>query len=242
MRFGGRRRSGSRNGSGNGSAPASSRDERAVARMIRRVAGQVRDRRVLAALREVPRDAFVPAGLRRFAYAESALPIGGAQTISQPLIVGMMTEAAALAGDERVLEVGTGSGYQAAVLARLAREVVTVERVDALRYRARATLARLGVRNVRCLPAGRELGAADEGPFDAIVVTAAAPAVPDALVAQLADGGRLVIPVGTRREQELLVVTRHGDRLAQRSLGGCRFVPLIGEGAFPAEGQPDPLT
>jgi len=210
--------------------------------MIRRVAGQVRDRHVLAALRAVPREAFLPAGLRRFAYADSPLPIGGGQTISQPLIVGMMTEAAALVGDERVLEVGTGSGYQAAVLARLAREVVSVERVDTLRHRARATLARLGVRNVRCLPAGRVLGAAAEAPFHAILVTAAAPAVPRALVEQLADSGRLVIPVGTRREQELLVVTKRGDRLAQRSLGGCRFVPLIGEGAFAAEGEPDPLT
>ena len=226
-----------RSRSGNGSAPTASREERAVARMIRRVGGQVRDRRVLVALRAVPREAFVPAGLRRFAYDDTPLPIGGGQTISQPLIVAMMTEAAALAGDEHVLEVGTGSGYQAAVLARLAREVVSVERVDALRRRAQAALAGLGVRNVRCLPARSVLGAADEAPFDAIIVTAAAPGVPDALVEQLADGGRLVIPVGSRREQELLVVTKHGDRLARRSLGGCRFVLLIGEGAFPPEDE-----
>ena len=208
--------------------------------MLRDVAGQVHDRRVLAALRAVPREAFVPAGLRRFAHDDTALPIGGGQTISQPLIVGMMTEAAALTGDEHVLEVGTGSGYQAAVLARLAREVVTVERIDALRRRARATLEQLGVRNVRCLPAGSPLGAADEAPFDAILVTAAAPAIPAALVEQLADGGRLVIPVGSRLEQELLVVTKRDGRLAQRSLGGCRFVPLIGEGAFSDNGPASP--
>ena len=238
MRFGSPSNNGSRGGSANGRAALPPRDERAVERMIRRVAGQVRDPRVLAALRAVPREAFVPSGLRRYAYDDTPLAIGGGQTISQPLIVGMMSEAAALTGDERVLEVGTGSGYQAAVLAQIAREVVTVERIDGLRRRARATLDRLGVRNVRCRPAGPLLGAAAEAPFDAILVTAAAPAVPEVLTRQLADCGRLVIPVGSRFEQELLVVTRRGDRLSQRSLGRCRFVPLIGEGAFPAGAEP----
>jgi protein-L-isoaspartate(D-aspartate) O-methyltransferase len=226
-------RSRNSNNNGNGAVPAATPDGRATERMVRLVAKQVRDRRVLQALRAVPRAAFVPPAMQRFAYEDSALPIGGGQTISQPLIVGMMTEAAGLGGEERVLEVGTGSGYQAAVLARLAREVVTVERVDALRLRARQALEQLGVRNVRCLPAARELGAAREGPYDAIVVTAAAPAVPQTLVDQLAEGGRLVIPVGSRSEQELLVVTKRGARLETRSLGGCRFVPLIGEDGFP---------
>ncbi|MYD64706.1 MAG: protein-L-isoaspartate(D-aspartate) O-methyltransferase [Chloroflexi bacterium] len=222
---------------GNGAGPAPPRDsrDRAEARMLRLIRRHVRDRRVLDAMRAVPRDAFVPPGLRHQAFEDGALPIGRGQTISQPLIVAMMTEAAALDGDERVLEVGTGSGYQAAVLAYLAREVVTVERVGALRRGARATLRRLGVHNARCLSAGPVLGAPGDGPFDAIVVTAAAPEVPEALVRQLADRGRLVIPVGRRTQQELLLVTRRGERLRRRSLGGCRFVPLLGPGGFSEE-------
>ena len=223
---------------GNGAAPAPSGDsrDRAEQRMLRLIRRHVRDRRVLDAMRAVPRDAFVPPGLRHRAFEDGALPIGNGQTISQPLIVAMMTEAAALDGDERVLEVGTGSGYQAAVLAHVVREVVTVERVGELRRGARATLRRLGIHNVRCLLAGAALGAPGDGPFDAIVVTAAAPDVPEALIQQLAEGGRLVIPVGRRTAQELLVVTRRGERLRRRSLGGCRFVPLLGEGGFADEG------
>ena len=221
------------------SPPARDREAaRAAARMLRLVAGQVRDRRVLAAMRDVPREAFVPHRLRRLAFADGALPIGWGQTISQPLIVAMAAEAAALRGGERVLEVGAGSGYQAAVLARLAREVVAVERIEGLRLRASAALAGLGVRNVRCLPAGPDPGAPDEAPFEAIVVSAAAPAVPPSLAAQLADGGRLVIPVGTRAGQELLVLTRRGGEWRRRSLGRCRFVPLIGKDAFPETAPP----
>ena len=230
-----RARSDRRNGAGPANDP---KIERRVARMLARVAREVRDRRVLEALRAVPRHEFVPPSLRRYAYEDSALAIGGGQTISQPLIVGLMSEAAALEGDERVLEIGTGSGYQAAVLARLAREVVTVERIDELRLDAAERLAGLGVDNVRCLAAGEQLGAPDEAPFDAILVTAAAPTVPQGLVDQLAGGGRLVIPVGSRSEQELLRVTKRaagrGPGLEQQSLGGCRFVPLIGPEAFPA--------
>ena len=230
---------GSRGGNGAGPSQADDGRDRAEERMLRLIRRHVRDRRVLDAMRAVPRDEFVPHGLRRHAFDDGALPIGSGQTISQPLIVAMMSKAAALDGDERVLEVGTGSGYQAAVLARLAREVVTVERVGSLLRRARATLRRLGVRNVRCMPAASDLGAPDDGPFDAIVVTAAAPGVPEALVEQLAEGGRLVIPVGSRTHQELLVVTKRGRRIRRRSLGGCRFVPLIGEGGFAAEsGRP----
>ena len=231
-----RKRSERRNGaSGEGaSSLAEAREE-----MVDFVAREVRDRRVLDAMRAVPRHEFVPARLCRYAYEDSALPIGHEQTISQPLIVGLMTEAAALAGPgggERVLEVGAGSGYQAAVLARLASEVIAVERIEELRLAAARRLAQLGLDNVRCLAAGERLGAPDDGPFDAILVTAAAPSVPPGLVAQLAKGGRLVIPVGDREGQELLVVTRRGSGTRQRSLGGCRFVPLIGDEAFRAPG------
>ena len=227
---------GSRGGNGAGPGPADTGRDRAEERMLRFIARHVRDRRVLDAMRAVPRDEFVPPGLRRHAFNDGALPIGSGQTISQPLIVAMMSEAADLEGDERVLEVGTGSGYQAAVLSRLALEVVTVERVGGLLRRAKTTLRRLGIGNVRCLPAGTALGAPDDGPFDAIVVAAAAPDVPTTLVDQLVEGGRLVIPVGRRSEQELFVITKRGERLRRRSLGGCRFVPLIGEDGFPDEG------
>ncbi len=225
-----------RGGNGTGPAPPHDSRDRAEQRMLRLIRRHVRDRRVLDAMRAVPRDAFVPPGLRHRAFEDGALPIGSGQTISQPLIVAMMTEAATLDGGERVLEVGTGSGYQAAVLAHVAREVITVERVGALRRGARATLRRLGFHNVRCLSAGAVLGAPDDGPFDAIVVTAAAPDVPETLIGQLAEGGRLVIPVGRRTEQELLLITRRGERLRRRSLGGCRFVPLLGEGGFTDKG------
>ncbi len=201
-------------------------------RMVARVAQEVRDPRVLAAMLAVPRHEFVPPDVRRHAYADGALPIGRGQTISQPLIVGMMTEALALQGEERMLEVGTGSGYQAAVLARLARDVVTVEIVEELRERAAATLARLGVANVRVLAAGEEPGAPALAPFDAILVAAAAPAVPPTLLAQLVDGGRLVMPVGAREAQELWLLTRHGDEAPRRRLGGVRFVPLLGRGGY----------
>ncbi len=224
----------------NGAATDAAR-ARAEAReeLVRFVAREVSDQSVLDALRSVPRHEFVPPGLRGFAYEDSALPIGHGQTISQPLIVGLMTEAAALAGPdggERVLEVGAGSGYQAAVLAHLASEVVAVERIEELRVAAAQRIAHLGLRNVRCLAAGERLGAPDEAPFDAILVTAAAPSLPPGLVAQLAEGGRLIIPVGDREGQELLVVTKAGGRGRQRSLGGCRFVPLIGDEAFPEQG------
>ena len=233
-----RRRKHNRSKRRNGAAGEGARSlAEAREEMVEFVAREVKDRRVLDAMRAVPRHEFVPASLCRHAYEDGALPIGHEQTISQPLIVGLMTEAAALAGPdggERVLEVGAGSGYQAAVLAHLAGEVVTVERIEELRLATERRLARLRLRNVRCLAAGERLGAPDEAPFDAILVTAAAPAVPPGLVRQLAEGGRLVIPVGSRIGQELLVVTKRGGRVRQRSLGGCRFVPLIGDEGFPA--------
>lgn len=211
---------------------ASSPSAAAVA-MVHELARDIHDPRVLEAMLEVPRERFVPPPLRPYAYENEPLAIGEGQTISQPLIVAMMSQALALTGGERVLEVGTGSGYQAAILARLAREVVTVEVHDTLREAAEAALRELGATNVHCLPAGPVVGAPDLAPFDAIIVTAAAPRLPPSLVAQLREGGRLVIPVGSRAEQELLVVTKHErGRIEERSLGGCRFVPLVGPEGF----------
>lgn len=209
----------------------------AIEEMVRHVGRFVRDERVLDAMRVVPRDEFVPPRLRRYAFEDHALPIGEGQTISQPLIVGMMTEAARLDGHEHVLEVGTGSGYQAAILARLARDVVTVEIVATLREHAAATLARLGVANVTVLPADDELGAAQHGPYDAILVTAVAPSLPGSLLAQLRVGGRMVIPVGRHADdQELLVVSKTPEGIETVSLGGVRFVPLRGAGGFDDDG------
>ncbi len=205
----------------------------AIEEMVRHVARVVRDQRVLDAMRVVPRDEFVPPRLRRYAFEDHALPIGEGQTISQPLIVGMMTEAARLDGHEHVLEVGTGSGYQAAILARLARDVVTVEIVATLREQAAATLGRLGVTNVTVLAAESQLGAAHLGPYDAILVTAVAPSVPESLLRQLRVGGRMVVPVGRHDDdQELLVVTKTAEGIETTSLGGVRFVPLRGAGGF----------
>lgn len=196
----------------------------------------VHDRRVLKAIEKVPRERFVSSDLAERAYEDNPLPIGERQTISQPLIVAMMTEAMALTGDERVLEVGTGSGYQAAVLARLAREVVTVERFSNLAEAARKRLESLGVANVTVqVSEDGPIGWPEGAPYDAVLVTAAAPYVPQALLDQVKDGGRIVIPVGPRDHQELLVVTRRGDGISRKSLGGCRFVPLIGSQAWPSE-------
>lgn len=197
---------------------------------------RVRDERVLQAMAEVDRRAFVPDYLADQAYDDAPLPIGAGQSISQPLMVALMTEALALQGTERVLEVGTGSGYQAAILARLAAHVVTVERIPALAARARARLRALGIGNVEVHVAGDQLGWPAGAPYDAIIVTAAAPQVPQALLDQLVLGGRLVIPTGPLDHQDLLVVTKQADGTIRRqSLGGCRFVPLIGEQAFPPD-------
>ena len=195
--------------------------------MIAEVARTVTDERVLDAMRRVPRHRFVPVELREWAYEDRPLPIGGGQTISQPTIVGMMTEALALTGVEHVLEVGTGSGYQAAVLAELAHDVVTVEVIDALREGAARALADLDIHNVTVLPAEGGLGCAERAPYDAILVAAGATEVPDALVAQLRVGGRLVIPVGDRDVQRLLVVTRTATGTTEADLGLCAFVPLV---------------
>jgi protein-L-isoaspartate(D-aspartate) O-methyltransferase len=188
----------------------------------------VRDARVLAALRTVPRHLFVPPASAEEAYGDHPLPIGHGQTISQPYIVAFMTEALGLTGGETVLEVGTGSGYQAAVLSRIAKQVYSIEIVAPLATEARERLARAGYRNVQVRVADGYQGWADVGPFDAIMVTAAAPKVPEPLKAQLRDGGRLVIPVGDEN-QELMVITRRGDRFEERRVLPVRFVPMTGK-------------
>ncbi len=188
----------------------------------------VRDVRVLAAMESVPRHEFVPNEAWDLAYADRPLPIGNGQTISQPLIVGMMLEALELAGSERVLEIGTGSGYQAALLGELAHEVFTMEFVPELADRARGVLGRLGYRNVRVISGDGSLGWPEGAPYDAIIVAAGAPQIPPPLTTQLAEGGRLVIPVGDEWGQNLLRVQRRDGALSTEELAGCAFVPLLG--------------
>jgi len=198
------------------------------------VARGIRDLRVLDAMRRVPRELFVPEVSQPLAYADRALPIGSGQTISQPYMVAAMTEALLLEGGERVLEIGTGSGYQAAILAELAPEVVSVERRPELADAARSTLASLGYRNVEVVVGDGTLGLADRAPFDRIVVTAGAPRVPEALIQQLSvHGGRLVIPVGSPAQQWLTIVVRDGERLTETTREACVFVPLLGRDAWP---------
>jgi protein-L-isoaspartate(D-aspartate) O-methyltransferase len=192
----------------------------------------IRDRRVLSAMRTVPRHLFVPPHLREVAYADNPLPIGEGQTISQPYMVAVTCQRAALRGPERVLEIGAGSGYQAAVLGALASEVVAVERVPELVAAARANLAAAGATNVEVIHGDGSLGYASRAPYDAIVVAAAAPDVPPALVEQLAPGGRLVLPLGTRFMQELTVIEKRPEGLVRLGGDPCVFVPLVGEGGW----------
>ena len=199
-------------------------------------AGGIADTRVLEAMGAVPREEFVPRRWRSRAYADGALPIGHDQTISQPWVVAAICEALELRGTERVLEVGAGSGYSAAVLARLARSVTAVELVPELAERAEATLRGLGVRNVEVV-AGDGSAAPPDGPYDAIAVHAAAPALPAGLVRALAEGGRMVVPIAERGTDMLTafrrVRTEGGDPvLERRAIAPCRFVPLLGEGGF----------
>jgi protein-L-isoaspartate(D-aspartate) O-methyltransferase len=206
--------------------------EAARAQLVEQLGFEIKDKRVLAAMARVPRERFVPPEEQHLAYEDIPLPIGLEQTISQPLIIAIMTEALELSGGEKVLEVGTGSGYQAAILAELARFVVTTERFPTLAERARRVLDSLGYTNVEVHPAEETLGLEHEAPYDAIMVTAAAPRVPTDLMAQLAIGGRIVIPVGSRHAQELYKVTRRKRKNIIHNLGGCRFVPLVGKGAW----------
>ncbi|MFC1947641.1 protein-L-isoaspartate(D-aspartate) O-methyltransferase [Chloroflexota bacterium] len=206
--------------------------EKSRERLISRIGTEIRDKRVLGAMSCVPREKFVSPDLQHIAYEDRPLPIGLSQTISQPLIVAMMTEALELTGKEKVLEIGTGSGYQTAILAELADTVISVERLPELVDAAGTLLNELGYTNVTVHVAGKTLGWPREAPYDAIITTAGAPEVPPDLVAQLKFSGILIIPVGSRHLQELFKVTRLKTKNKIQNLGGCRFVSLIGKGAW----------
>lgn len=195
----------------------------------------IHDRRTLEAIAKVPRERFVPLEMRHEAYTDNAMAIGSGQTISQPYMVALMTDALELTGSERVLEIGTGSGYQTAVLAEIVREVVTFERISDLSRHAVEVLDALGYANVTAFVADGTLGHEVGAPYDRILVTAGAERVPPALLCQLADGGLLVMPVGGADCQHLHVVRRKGDDFPTTSLTACRFVPLIGEQGWPAD-------
>ncbi len=198
------------------------------ARLVTQVGRSVGDERVLAAIASVPREMFVDLGDVEDAYVDTPLSIGHGQTISQPTMVGIMLEALLLNGTERVLEVGAGSGYQAALLGRLCRSVVSTEVVPELADRARRSLRRAGIDNVTVVFTPDELGAPDLGPYDAVIVAAAAPSIPLSLIDQLKVGGRLAIPIGPRDAQVLVVATRTTDGYTTEVRDGCRFVPLVG--------------
>ncbi|MGQ9524896.1 MAG: protein-L-isoaspartate(D-aspartate) O-methyltransferase [Armatimonadota bacterium] len=193
----------------------------------------ITDSRVLQAFLDVPRHLFVPPSHRDMAYADRPLPIGEGQTISQPYMVARMTEALNLTGSERALEVGTGSGYQAAILAKLCREVISIERHQVLSERAGLVLSELGITNVRLVVGDGSLGFPEAAPYDVIVVTAAAPRIPPALIEQLVDGGRMVIPVGPPAAQSLILARKTPEALVTEDLGGCVFVPLISDAEQP---------
>ena len=194
----------------------------------------ISDERVLEAMGEVPREAFVPERYRSRAYSDSALPIGENQTISQPWIVAAIAQALELRGGETVLEIGTGSGYSAAVLARLAAQVLSIERHQVLASEARRTLDSLGVANLEVIVGDGSRGVPERAPFDAIAVHATAPAPPRTLLGQLAEGGRFVVPIAAEGADMLTAYRRHGGELSSATIGPCRFVPLVGEEGFAA--------
>jgi protein-L-isoaspartate(D-aspartate) O-methyltransferase len=205
--------------------------------MVRRqLAGRgIRDRRVLAALAWVPREWFLAPGLADQSYRDGPLPIGSGQTISQPYIVALMTEALAPRRSDRVLEIGTGSGYQTAVLAHLVRRVYSIERLPDLLVEAEERFRRLGFGNVDTRLGDGADGWPEAAPFNGILITAATPRVPEPLLAQVAPEGRIVAPVGDQAEQDLVILERHADGWLERRAGGVRFVPLVSRLAFPAE-------
>jgi len=205
------------------------------ARLIEHLSTEIKDKRVLKVMSRVPRECFVPPENQHLAYEDSPLPIGLDQTISQPFIIALMTEALELSGSEKVLEVGTGSGYQTAILAELVRLVITTERLPTLAERARSVLDSLGYTNIEMHLAEETLGWQSEAPYDAIMVTAGAPRVPVDLLAQLAIGGRMVIPIGSRYVQELYKITRRKKKNIVKNLGSCRFVSLISKDAWGEE-------
>jgi len=194
----------------------------------------VRDLAVLHAFDQTPRHLFVPTAMRHRAYEDSALPIGNGQTISQPSTHARYLELLALTGKERVLEIGTGSGYQTVLLSHLASQVFSIERVGTLVTKARDAIRAAGASNVSLLAGDGTLGWRDYSPYDAILVTAGSPTVPTPLAEQLAEGGRLLIPIGGREEQILTLFTRRGEELARRDIGAARFVPLIGKYGWPS--------
>jgi len=206
--------------------------ERARQSLLQYLDHEIADNRVVEAMKRVPREAFVSQEQYHAAYDDRPLGIGFGQTISQPFIVALMVQALELRGDEKVLELGTGSGYEAAILAELAQKMVTVECIPELAESAKQVLDKLGYSNIEVHVAGRTLGWPEGAPYDAVIVSAGAPTVPQVLLEQLTWNGRLVIPVGSRWQQELLRVTklRKGNEI--ENLGGCYFVPLIGEGAW----------
>jgi protein-L-isoaspartate(D-aspartate) O-methyltransferase len=209
---------------------------RMVDRQLRRRG--IDDERVLAAMAEVPREHFVPERVRRSAYNDSALPIGHEQTISQPWVVAAICQALGLDGDEKLLEIGTGSGYSAAVLAKLARHVISVERIPELGEEARLHLEELGIENVDVVVGDGSRGYPEGAPYDAIAVHAATPEAPHSLLAELATDGRLVVPIATGSSDLLTAFVRENGNLRQETIGPCRFVPLIGaEGFSPPESR-----
>ncbi len=204
--------------------------EKMVERQLRRRG--IGDERVLAAMGEVPRERFVPERYRHRAYSDSAVPIGEAQTISQPWIVAAICQALELSGKERVLEIGTGSGYSTCVLARLAAEVISIERHESLARSARHELDSLGAENIEVIVGDGSRGLPERAPFEAIAIHATAPAPPETLLGQLGDGGRLVVPIALDSYDLLCVFQRKGDELRREEIGPCRFVPLLGEEGF----------
>ena len=196
---------------------------------------EVPDQRILRAFERVPREQFVPQEDAHLAYEDAPLPIGQGQTISQPLIVALMIDALELRRTDRVMELGTGSGYQAALISQIADAVITVERIPSLADSARERLRNGGYSRVEVVDAAQELGWPQGAPYDAIIVAAGAPRLPMGLISQLVPGGRLVVPVGSLESQELMKVTRTADSYSVKTMGACRFVPLIGEGAWPEQ-------
>ena len=201
-------------------------------KLIAHLRREIGDKRVLEVMAHIPRELFIPVDVRSQAYEDHPLPIGSEQTISQPYIIAYMTEQLELTGKEKVLEIGTGSGYQTAILAELAQKVISVERVPALLKTAGALLKRLGYKNIELHQAQDVLGWEAGKPYDAIIVTAGAPKIPEPLLGQLAVNGRMVIPVGDRLSQVLYKVTKFEDSVDVQKLGGCRFVNLIGKDAW----------
>lgn len=200
--------------------------------LMEKLRSEIWDDRVMWAMDRVPRECFMPVDSRHMAYQNIPFPIGSRQTISQPLMVALMVQALELKQSHKVLELGTGTGYGAAVLAELACKVITVERISSLAYSAAERLSKLGYVNVEVMLAGDTLGWEKQAPYDAIVVTAGVPKLLDGLLQQMADGGMMVIPVGSLDQQELIKVSKSEEGYSVKSIGLCRFVPLIGDGAW----------